>query len=101
MKDKRRNKEGRTTLKRIKEVTWTIFNGNIERDREEEWTFTEGRGEAVIDYVIGSLETKEIIEGMVVEDCIDSDHHPLMVQIERGDEEQRKRGRIGRTGRWV
>jgi len=78
-----------------------IFNGNVEGDREGEWTFTGGRGETVIDYVIGSIVTKEIIEGMVVEDCIDSDHHPLVVWIRKEEEEQRKGGKMERVGRWV
>jgi len=43
-KDKRKNKEGREMIRRIEEVGWAIFNGNVEGDREGEWTFTGGGG---------------------------------------------------------
>ena len=99
-KDKRRNKEGRVLVRGIEEAGWSIFNGNVEGDREGEWTFTGGRGETVIDFIIGSMETKEIVEGMEVEDCVESDHHPVVVWMRRRKKEQRKKEGIRRAGRW-
>lgn len=43
----------------------------------------EGRGESVIDYVIGEEKVRRRVAGMEVGDCIESDHHPLVVLLER------------------
>lgn len=78
-------KEGRRIKKLMKkaencrfleEYGWSIVNGNIKGDEEEEWTFTGGREESIIDYVMRDEKTREKIEKMVVEGKVDSDHHP-------------------------
>ncbi|XP_039311970.1 uncharacterized protein LOC120359229 [Solenopsis invicta] len=98
-KDKKMNKEGRVLVGRIEEVGWAIFNGNIEGDRQGEWTFTEGRGESVIDYVVGSVETKEMVNRMEIRDCVDSD--PLVVWIGGNEGNQFERGGGSTRRRWV
>lgn len=62
----------------------------MEGDEEGEFTYTEGRGESVIDYVIGEEKVRKRVARMEVGDCIESDHHPLVV-LER--KEGRARGK--------
>ncbi|KYN15259.1 hypothetical protein ALC57_12526, partial [Trachymyrmex cornetzi] len=59
-------------------------------------TYTGGRGDSVIDYVLVDEETREEIESMKIGEEIDSDHHPLVVSL-RG-RRGRKRGK-GEEGR--
>lgn len=53
-KDKKVNKEGEVLLGWLEEEGWDIINGTKEGDEEGEWTFTKGREDSVIDYVIGN-----------------------------------------------
>lgn len=46
-------------LEFIKERGWEIFNRNIEGGKEREFTYTGGKGNTVIDYIIGERETKK------------------------------------------
>lgn len=48
-------------------------------DEEGEFTFTGGRGETAIDYVIGNQELWEKSEEIKVGDTIDSDHHLIIL----------------------
>lgn len=77
-------------IERIEEIGWTIWNGDIKGDEEEEWTFTGGQGESVIDYVIGEIGIKERIEKLEVADRTDSDYQPIVVWL-KGKEERTKR----------
>jgi len=83
-RDKKVNAEGRVLLERIEELGWVIWNGGINGDEEGEWTYTGGRGESVIDYVLGEIETKEYVEKMEIGDQVDSDHHPVVIWIKDG-----------------
>lgn len=58
------NRKGRIRIDGIKEVGWHILNGNIKKD--EEWTFTGGIGESLIDYILRDEETEEEVEKMVI-----------------------------------
>jgi len=56
-----------------------------------------GRGELVIDYVVGDEELWEKISRIKVEDRIDSDHFPVMVEIkgkEKGVGKKRGEGKV-------
>lgn len=53
-----------------------------------------GRGESVIDYVMGDEEVREMISELKVADRVDSDHFPLVVRIKDG-----RRGVGGGNGR--
>lgn len=58
---------------------WVIFNGNIKGDEEGELTFTGGKGNTVIDYVVRDGLVKEKVEKMRISCKVDSDHQPLEV----------------------
>lgn len=73
-----------------------VFNGKVRGDEEGEFTFTKGRGDTMIDYVMGDNEVKERVERMKVRDKIDSDHQPVEIWI-RGDKERKREERKGRT----
>ncbi|KYN27961.1 hypothetical protein ALC57_02628 [Trachymyrmex cornetzi] len=68
-KNSKVNKEGRKLVGFIRE----------KGDEQGNWTYTGGRGESVIDYVLMDEEAREQIECMEVGDAIESDHHPLIV----------------------
>lgn len=57
-KDKKINGEGSKLCIFFEEQGWTILNGNIKGEERGEWTYTGGRGESVIDYVIGDEKTR-------------------------------------------
>lgn len=60
-KDEKVNREGRRLVEFMEEIKWAIFNGNIIEDKEEECTFTGGRGKTIIDYIMGDREVKKRI----------------------------------------
>lgn len=80
-KDKTVNREGRLLVSFINVRGWAIMNGSIERDEEGEWTFMGGKGNTVIDYAIGNVETWEGVEKIEIGEKIDSDHHPVIVWV--------------------
>jgi len=61
-------------VKGIKERKWYILNGETEGNEEWNWTYTEGRGESVINYVLGEEEMSEEVKRLEVEERINSDH---------------------------
>jgi len=89
-KDKTQNIEGRRLVSFLEEKGWGIYNGCIKGDEEGEFTFTGGRGNSVIDYLIGEEETRD---HMRIGERVESDHQPLEIRIkgERG-------GKGGRRG---
>lgn len=102
-KDKKVNAEGKKLTQMLGELGWEIFNGNIEGDEEGEFTYTGGRGETVIDYVLGDERTRRGIERMEVADRVESDHHPLVITMKKG--RKRKKGKAKedkrtKMGRW-
>lgn len=93
-KDKKVN-EGNKLIKELEEVGWAIFNEGIRGDKKREYTYTGGRGESVIDYVVGEERVKDKIKKMEVRENVESDHHPLIVTLERrggkGKEKRKER----------
>jgi len=63
-KDRKMNREEKKLVEKIEEWGWSIWNGNIIGDEEGEYTFTGGKGNTVIDYVIGDEETRGRIRKM-------------------------------------
>lgn len=51
-KDKITNAEGRSLLEWVEKNGWSFLNGNMEGDKEEEFTYIEARGNSVIDCII-------------------------------------------------
>lgn len=45
--------------------------------RKENTYFTGGRGDTVIDLVLGDREVKDRVEKLRVRNRVESDHHPL------------------------
>lgn len=86
------NGEGKKLIKFVEENGWGILNGCTRGDEEEEYSFTGGKGNTVIDNAIGDLEVRERIKNLRIGDRVDSDHHPVEIWIEdRGDRKIRKR----------
>lgn len=96
---KRRSKDvvlnggGKKLVEFLEEKGLSILNGDMKGDEEGEFTFTGGRGNTVIDYVIGGEEMRRMMERLRVGDKVDSDHHPLEVYIKgrnKGGREEKK-----------
>lgn len=51
-------------------------------DEEGEFTFTGGRRNTVVDYIIGASEVKDRMVKMTVGDRGDSNYHPVEVRLE-------------------
>ncbi|XP_011868143.1 PREDICTED: uncharacterized protein LOC105562162, partial [Vollenhovia emeryi] len=99
-KDKKVNREGRALIEFMEERGWGILNGGIKGDEEGEYTYTGGRGNTVIDYVIGDKETRDRVKRLVIGDKIDSDHHPVEITIGEGVKEREGRRRKNRRKEW-
>ncbi|EZA50989.1 hypothetical protein X777_10537 [Ooceraea biroi] len=99
-KDKIMNKQGEEMIKWIEEEGWGIMNGAKEGDEEGEMTFMGGRGEMVIDYIIGDRKAWERVVRMEVGGEVDSDHQSVSVWIDRDEEEGEGRERKEEV-KWV
>lgn len=71
------------------------MNGDIKGDKEGELTYTGGREESVIDYVIGDERIREKMRRVVVEEKVDSDHHLIVVWVRKGREIGKGEERVG------
>jgi len=100
-RDSKINKEGRMLVEGIRERGWFILNGEAEGDEEGNWTYTGGRGESVIDYVLVEEEGREEVERLEIGDKVDSDHHPVVVWMKERGDNRRVRGGRGRVCREV
>lgn len=90
-KDKRIDKERRKLISFIEEKGWEIYNGNMKEDEEGEYTFI-GKGNTVIDYVIGSWESRDKIEELTIGRKVDSDHLPIEIRLKGKEEWREKKG---------
>lgn len=77
----------------IKGRSWDIVNGETEGDWERVWTYTRGRGNSIIDYVLGDEEIRGDIIQFGLGESMKSDHHPLIMTIGGEREEVRERNR--------
>lgn len=73
-RDKKVNKERRYLVDRLEEVGWFIFNGCV---CVCVWSYMDGRGESLLDYVLRNEEIWERVMRIEREDKIDSDHAPI------------------------
>jgi len=95
-RDGKINKEGRMLVEGIRERGWSILNGETEGDEEGNWTYTGGRGESVIDYVLVEEEGREEVERLEVRDKVNSDHHPVVVWMKERRDNKKVRGGRGK-----
>lgn len=89
--DKVVNREREELLRWMGEEGWGIMNEAKEGDGEGEMTFTGGRGETMIDYVIGNRPAWENVERLEVGDEVESDHQSVTVWMGEVEEQGRKR----------
>ncbi|XP_011879508.1 PREDICTED: uncharacterized protein LOC105568414, partial [Vollenhovia emeryi] len=99
-KDSVINKEGKRLVEFLEDKGMSILNGDTKGDEEGEYTFTGGRGNTVIDYVIGGEDLRGKVESLRIGDKIDSDHHPLEIQV-KGEQLNRKEGGWSKRNRGV
>ncbi|KAJ4427190.1 hypothetical protein ANN_24806 [Periplaneta americana] len=80
-KDKILNGEGRDLLAFCDVFNLEIMNGKYGRDLEGQLTFIGANGGSVIDYILCSMNLIERIADFWVEDRIESQHSPVVLQI--------------------
>lgn len=95
-KDERVNREGQWLMEMVADRGWMVMNGNMERDREENWTYYKGEQKSVIDYGITNATTWGEIREMSIGRETDSDHMPVQIWlngkgIEKGKGEDKLR----------
>lgn len=99
-KDKVKNKEGEILLELTEGKGWDILNGNTEGDEEGEFTYVSQRGNSVIDYVLTNVDAREEIWNFKIEERVESDHMPVVVELyktgrrEHREEEKWRENRI-------
>lgn len=95
-KDEKVNRGGRKLINLIGEMGRSIFNGCNKGDEKGEFTFTAGRGNTVIDYIIGEKRMWDRIERIKVGEKVDSDH-PAGGSMDKGDnkKERKQEGKVG------
>jgi len=79
-KDKKMNNEGKVLVEFLEKKGWGILNGCTIGDEEEEFMFTGGKGNTVIDYLLRD-EIRERVINLKIGERIDSDHQPVIVRI--------------------
>lgn len=52
------DKGGEKLVRVIKEKGWEMYNGNKAENKKEKFMFTAGKGNTVIDYIMGNVKTK-------------------------------------------
>lgn len=97
-KDKILNKKERRLVEFLEKKGLSIMNRDMERDEEREYTFTGGRGNTVIDYVIRGEEVRARVESLIVGDEVDSDYHPLIVSIKEKCKSSRGKKKVRAVG---
>ncbi|XP_071580229.1 uncharacterized protein [Temnothorax nylanderi] len=85
-KDKVISNGGRNFVEWVQEKGWYILNGTTVGDWDGEYTYVGARGNTVIDYAIVSDNVHERIVKFRIDDKVDSDHMPLILEeeIEKG-----------------
>lgn len=84
-------------IRSLEKRGWGIINGLVRADKDEEYTFTEGNGNTVINYVVGDEEMWEEIRKLEIGEGVESDHpHRMIVAMkkvgqERGRGEKKRR----------
>ncbi|CAD6227960.1 GSCOCG00012027001-RA-CDS, partial [Cotesia congregata] len=98
------NKEGRVLCKFVRERGWAILNGCVVGDEEGTWTFIGERGCSVIDLVLIDERGRDKIKGLKIEERTDSDHLPVVVEVEtwgkRIKDAGRKSVKVSGRGVW-
>jgi len=75
-----------------------IMNGKIKGDEEAGWTYMGGREESVIDYILGEEEIREEIGHLEIRDRVESNHHPMIAWMRKGERMRNGKGRRRRRG---
>lgn len=72
------------------------MNGTVEGDEEGKFAYTGSRGKSMIDYMVREEKVRKRMVRMEVGDCVESDHHPLMMLIEGKERRLERRVRTNK-----
>ena len=75
------NSEGRAMVLWLNETGTHVLNGNVQGDKQGEYTYVGPQGNSVIDFVIVNEEARGKVESMFIGEQIDSDHLSLKVSL--------------------
>ena len=75
--------------------------GVSDGDETGNWTYTGGRGESMIDYVLVNEEIRQEVVSLEIGKQVDSDHHPVEICMRDGEGEgEREREKRMNRGIW-
>lgn len=92
-KDKIIGNGGRRLMELVGETGGYILNGTAKGDKEGEFTYIGPRGSTVIDYVIVNETCNEFVQEFKVVERIDSDHLPLVLELDVSLEDKAEEGK--------
>lgn len=90
-KDKVKNTEGTKLIEMVEENGWEILNGNTKGDEAGEFTCIGGKGNSVIDYIMIDPLMKDKIKSFRIEDRVESDHLPMVMEVYGRTEKEKKK----------
>lgn len=95
-KDEKINREEKRLVKFVEGIGRVIFNRNKRlRGRRVYKSFTGGRGNTLINYIIRDWEVKEKIVRMIIGEKVDSDHQPVVAWIKGKIKKRKRKGGTG------
>jgi len=94
LKDRKMNRKEKLLMEFLEERE--ILNGCTIGDEEGEFTFTGGKGNTVIDYVLEDEEMRERVINLKIGERTDSDHQPVVMRIEKDNRNRRRERRRNR-----
>lgn len=90
-RDRVKNADGAELLKMVEERSWCILNGNKEGDAKGKFIYVGVKGDTIIDYALANTEAWERIEDFRIEERVESDHQPIVVEVESALPVERKK----------
>lgn len=96
------NREGRLMLDLINKRGWIVLNGNKGGKEGGRWTFSRGDCRTVVDYGVTNAKSWDRIKNIEIGYRLDSDHLPILVELEGTRESMRKRNQKSREEtKWI
>lgn len=91
-KNKKKNDKGRKFLELVDDIGWYILNGTNVGDKEGEYTYVGPSDSSVIGYTytLVNENCKDIVNNFYVKERGDSDHMPLITEMEEDVEVEKE-----------
>ncbi|CAG5090539.1 Protein of unknown function [Cotesia congregata] len=95
------NGEGKAMLSLVEKRGWMVLNGNKGGDKSGCWTFFRGDSKSVVDYGVTNARSWDEIKDIGIGYRLDSDHQPVIVEMEGEKSFKNERMKEKKKDRWV